>query len=173
MVFHEKSTVDLVVEFLFDGMFRPAIVLGHEDCVIFKDIWNNELRNLLKQEVVLFFKSLNKMFWWPSASLDSGCITATILNTVIVDDNPYKGCCNPYENSLFPDSFTTNKPATADMKTIMLPYFQRMFNTTMSDIRDFVVTHRFGQPPVKHNDPMRESVLMANKHSNRPDLQPI
>ena len=74
---------------------------------------------------------------------------------------------------LFPDAFTTNKHATADMRSALLPYFQRMFNTTMSGVRDFVVTHRFGQPPVKHNDPIRESILMVDKHSSRPDLQPI
>ena len=169
----KKSTVDLVVEFLFHGMSRPAIMLGQEDCITFKDIWNNELRNPLKPEAVLFFKSLNRILWRQPVSLDSGRITASIANIVLVDDSPYKGCCNPTENTLFPDAFTTNKHATVDMISVLLPYFQRLFNTTMSDVRDFVVTHRFGQPPVKHNDPIRESILMADKHSNEPDLQPI
>lgn len=169
----KKSTVDLVVEFLFDGMSKPAIVLAQEDCITFKNTLNNEIRNPLKPKAVLFFKSLNKTFWWPHVSLDSGRMTATIVNTVLVDDSPYKGHCNPAENSLFPDSFTTNKPATADMRAVLLPYFHRMFNTAMNDVRDFVITHRFGQPLVKHNDPIRESIMMANKHSNRPDLQPI
>jgi hypothetical protein len=169
----KKSTVDLVVEFLFNGMSRPAIVLGQEDCITFKDIWDNEIRNPLKPESILFFKSLNKTFWWPSISLHSGRVTATIENTVLVDDSPYKGACNPPGNVLFPDSFTTNKQATADMRAVLLPYFQRMFNSTMSDVRDFVITHRFGQQPVPHNDPVRESLMMANKHSNRPDLLPI
>lgn len=44
----KKSTVDLVVEFLFNGMSRPAIVLGQEDCITFKDIWDNQIRNPLK-----------------------------------------------------------------------------------------------------------------------------
>jgi len=169
----KKSTVDLVVEFLFNGMLRPAIVLGQEDCITFKDIWDNEIRNPLKPESILFFKSLNKTFWWPPVSLHSGRVTATIENIVLVDDSPYKGACNPPGNVLFPDSFTTNKHATADMRAVLLPYFQHMFNTTMSDVRDFVITHRFGQPPVPHNDPVRESLMMANKHSNRPDLLPI
>ena len=32
MVIHEKSNVDLVVEYLFVGLPKPALVLGQEDC---------------------------------------------------------------------------------------------------------------------------------------------
>ena len=169
----KRSTVQLLVQYLFDGMPKPSIVLGQEDCTTYKDIWNNELRNPLKPDSVMFFKNLLRAFWWPPKSLDSGRIIATSSNTLLVDDSPYKSCCNPDENALFPNTFTTNRLATADMTAVILPFFQRLFNTPMSDVRDFVITHRFGQPPVKHNDPMKLAVTQSHKESNRPDLIPL
>lgn len=109
-------------------------------------------------------------FWWPTISFDFGRITSTVSHIVLVDDNPYKGCYNPNNNTLFLDAFTNNKLSTANMKVVLHPYFQMMFNNTMSDVCNFVITYKFGQPPIKLNDPMKLSVLMVNMLSNRPNL---
>ena len=118
-----RSTVRLLVQYLFDELPKPSLVLGQEDCTTYKDIWNNELRNPLKPESVMYFKNLLRAFWWPPQSFDFGRLTATSSNTILVDDSPYKSCCNPDENALFPDTFTSNRLATADMTAVILPFF--------------------------------------------------
>ena len=169
----KKSTVNLVVEYLFAGLPAPAIVLGQEDCTSFKDMWGNDVRNPLKPQSVLFLKSLQSKFWWPPISFASGSITSTISNTILVDDCPYKSACNPDECGLFPNPFTNNRVDDADMTKVLLPFFVRMFNSPMSDARDFVLGRRFGQLPVRHNDAIKLAILKSNRFSNRPDLQPI
>ena len=168
-----RSTVRLLVQYLFDELPKPSLVLGQEDCTTYKDIWNNELRNPLKPESVMYFKNLLRAFWWPPQSFDSGRMRATSSNTILVDDSPYKSCCNPDENAVFPDTFTSNRLATADMAAVILPFFQRMFNAPITDVRDFVITNRFGQPPVPHNDPMKLAVTHSHKDSDRHDLMPV
>ena len=54
--FMKESIVDLVVEYLFAGMPKPAIVLGQEDCTSFKDMWDNVVMNPLKPQSPLFFE---------------------------------------------------------------------------------------------------------------------
>jgi hypothetical protein len=169
----KKSTVDLVVQYLFAGMPEPALVLGQEDCTTYKDMWGNFVMNPLKPQSVLFFKSLESRFWWPPISLDEGRITATVSNTILVDDCPYKSACNPDECGLFPSPFTNNRVDDADMTKVLLPFFQSMFYSPMSDARDFVLSRRFGQSPVRHNDAVKLACLQSHKHSYRPDLQPV
>ena len=169
----KKSTVDLVVEYLFGGMPKPSMVLGQEDCITFKDMWGNVVRNPLKPQSMLFFKSLTARFWWPPISLDEGRITATISNTILVDDCPYKSACNPDECGLFPSPFTNNRVDDADMTKVLLPFFQSMFYSPMSDARDFVVRRRFGQQPIRHNDAVKLTIQKSNKFPNQPAMQPL
>jgi hypothetical protein len=42
----------------------------------------------------------------------------------------------------------------------------------MSDARDFVVSRRFGQQPIHHNDAVKMAIMKSNMF-NGPDLQPI
>lgn len=168
----KKSTVDLVVEYLFAGGPKPALVLGQEDCSTFKDMWGNVVMNPLKQEAPLFLKSLLNKFWWPPISLDSGRITAAPSNTILVDDCPFKAVCNPDECGIFPNPFTTNHVQDADMTKVLLPYFQSMFYSQMSDAREFVVSRRFGQLPIRHNDAIKMAVLKSDAFKG-PDLQPV
>jgi hypothetical protein len=173
MTIHEKSTVDLVVEYLFVGMPKPAIVLGQEDCTTIKDMRRNVMRNPLKPQSVLFFKSLQSRFWWPPTSLDEGRITATISNTILVDDCPYKFVCNLDECGLFPSPFTNNQVNNANMTKVLLPFYQSTFYSPMYDACDFVLNCRFGQKLVRHNNAVKLAILKSNKFPNRPDLQPI
>ena len=168
----KKQTVDLVVEYLFAGMPKPLIVLAQEDCTEFKDIWGNIVMNPLKPQSPLFLKSLVSKFWWPPISLDNGRITATSSNTILVDDCPYKSACNPDECGLFPDPFTNNRVHDADMTKVLLPYFQSLFYSPMTDARDFVVSRRFGQQPIRHNDTVKMAILKSNKF-NGPELNPF
>jgi hypothetical protein len=166
----KKSTVDLVVEYLFAGGPKPAIVLGQEDCTLFKDMWNNVVMNPMKPEAPLFLKSLLNKFWWPPISFDYGRITAAPSNTILVDDCPYKSVCNPDECGIFPNPFTSNRVQDADMTKVLLPYFQSLFYSPMSDARDFVVSRRFGQQPIRHNDAVKVAVLKSNGLEG-PDLE--
>ena len=168
----KKSTVDLVVAYLFDGLPKPALVLAQEDCTTFKDMWDNVVHNPLKPSAPLFLKSLVNKFWWPPISFDSGRITANDSNTILVDDCPYKSVCNPDECGLFPNTFTNNRVQDADMMKVLLPYFQSLYYSPMSDAREFVVRRRFGQQPVPHNDAVKMAVMQSNKF-NGPDLQPV
>ena len=166
----KKSTVDLVVDYLFRNLPKPALVLGQEDCTTFKDMWGNVVHNPLKTSAPLFLKSLVHKFWWPPISLDCGRITAKDSNTILVDDCPYKSVCNPDECGIFPNPFTSNRVQDADMTKVLLPYFQSLFYSPMSDAREFVVNRRFGQQPIRHNDPVKVAVLKSNGLKG-PDLE--
>ena len=168
----KKSTIDLVVEYLFVGLPKPALVLGQEDCTSFKDMWGNVVMNPLKPTTPLFLKSLVNKFWWPPISFDYGRITAPTSNTIIVDDCPYKSVCNPDECGLFPNPFTNNRIQDANMTKVLLPYFQSSFYSPMSDARNFVVSRRFGQQPIRHNDAVKMAVMKSNAF-NGPDLQHV
>ena len=168
-----KSTIDLMVEYLFVGMPKPAIVLGQEDCTTFKDMWGNVVRNPLKPQSVLFFKSLQSKFWWPPISLDFGRNTTTISNTILVDDCPYKYACNSDECGLFPNPFTNNQVDDANMTKILLHFLQSMFYSPMSDAHNFVLSRRFGQQPIRYNNAVKVAIMKFNKFSNRPDLQSL
>ena len=143
-----------------------------EDCTSFKDMWDNVVMNPLKPQTPLFLKSLLFNFWWPPISFDYGKNTATISNAILVDDCLYKFACNPDESSLFPNPFTNNRVQDVEMTKVLLPYFQCMFYSPMADAHDFVVSRRFGQLPITHNDAVRMAIFKSNKF-NGPDLQPI
>ena len=168
----KKSTVDLVVEYLFGGGPKPALVLAQEDCTSFKDMWGNVVMNPLKPAAPLFMKSLLNKFWWPPISFDSGRITAAPSNTILVDDCPYKAVCNPDECGLFPNPFTSNRVQDSDMTKVLLPFFQSLFYSPMSDARDFVISRRFGQLPVRHNDAIKMAVLRSPEFKG-PHLEPV
>ena len=68
----KKSTANLVVEYLFVGMPKPAKVLGQNDCTSFKVMWHNVLMTPLKPQSPLFLKNLLFKFWWPLISFDYG-----------------------------------------------------------------------------------------------------
>jgi len=166
----KKSTVDLLVDYLFAGLPKPALVLGQADCTLFKDMWNNVVMNPMNPEAPLLLKSLLNKFWWPPISFDYGRITAAPSNTILVDDCPYKSVCNPDECGIFPNPFTSNRVQDADMTKVLLPYFQSLFYSPMSDVRDFVVSRRFGQQPIRHNDAVKVAVLKSNGLEG-PDLE--
>lgn len=109
-----KSIVNLVVEYLFAGMPKPAVVLGQGDCAMFKDTWKNNMRNL-EATVCFVFQKFAIQIWWPPVSFDYGRITSTISNTLLVDDCPYNYVCNPDECGLFPNPFTNNRLDDEDM----------------------------------------------------------
>ena len=168
----KKSTVDLVVDYLFAGLPKFALVLGQEDCTTFKDMWGNVVTNPLKPTTPLFLKSLVRKFWWPPISFDSGRITATESNTILVDDCPYKFVCNSDECGVFPNSFTNNRVQDAYMMKVLLSYFESLYYSPMSDACDFVIRRRFGQQPIPHNDAVKMAVMQSNKF-NGPELQPV
>ena len=180
--FMKKSTVDLVVEYLFVEMPKCSIVLGQEDCIVFKDMRGNVVRNPFEaiceehreeQQFVLFFKSLTSKFWWPPISLDEGRRTATISNTILVDDCPYKSAWNPNKCDLFPSLFTNNRVNDANMTRVLFSFFQSMFYSPMSDAHDFVLNRRFGQQFIRHNDAVKLAIQKSNKFPNWPALQPL
>ena len=168
----EKSNVDLVVKYLFVGGPKPALVLGQEDCSSFMDMWGNVVMNLLKPATPLFLKILVNKFWWPPISFDSRRITTPPTNTILVDDCPYKDVCNPDEWGLFPNPFTSNRVQDSDMTKDLLPYFQSLFYSPMFDARDFVVSRRFGQLPIRHNDAIKMAVMKSPAFKG-PDLHPV
>ena len=130
-------------------------------------MWGNVVVKPLKPTTPLFLKSLVVL-----VATYSGRITAKDSNTILVDDCPYKFVCNPDECGLFPNAFTNNRVQDADMMKVLLPYFESLYYSPMSDAHDFVVIRRFGQQPILHNDAVKMAVMQSNKF-NGPELQPV
>jgi hypothetical protein len=137
-------------------------VLGQEDCTTFKDMWENVVRIPLKPQSLLFLRSLQSKFWWPPISFDSGRIAATISNIILVDDYLYNFARNLDECGLFPNPFTNNRIDDTYMMKVLLPFFQSMFYSSMYDAHDFVLSHKFGQQPIRHNDIIKLAIMKSN-----------
>jgi hypothetical protein len=80
-----------------------------------------------------FFKSLQSKSRWSPISFDSRKNTATISNTLLVDDCPYKYVCYPNECRSFPNPFTNGKDEEAYMTKVFPPFFKSMLYSPMSD----------------------------------------
>lgn len=97
-------------------------------------------------------------------------IIAAISNTIVVDDYPYKHAFNPNECGLFLNPFINNMVEDAVMTKVLLPFFENMFYSPMFDACTFVLSHRFGQQPIKHNDAIKLAISQSNIISKQPDL---
>ena len=111
------------------------MVWGQEDCYI------HNLRKVYrpdKPNVEAMFKPLLRV-WYQCKTL---CNTK---NTLLIDDSPFKGCINPADNCLYPESFQ-GQPADHLLCNDLLPYLLNLNNT--DDIRSVISLNRLGQSPI-------------------------
>ena len=110
------------------------MVWGQEDCYI------HNLRKVYrpdKPNVEAMFKPLLRV-WYQFKNF------CNRKNTLLIDDSPFKGCINPKDNCLYPQSF---KEKSDDLLcNDLLPYLLNLNNTY--DLRTIISLNRLGQPPI-------------------------
>ena len=159
------GTVKQIVDFLFGDLQSPAYIFGQEHCSIYRDRRGVVMRSPENIRSLLFQKNLNTL-WWPPRAFDDGALYSSENNTILIDDNPSRSAVNPDCNGIFPKPFQSNKSPDANIGTALQPFFDNLFNTSMQDIRDHVIRHRFGQQPLPYGDPIKMIVLNADFPGN-------
>ena len=110
------------------------MVWGQEDCYI------HNLRKVYrpdKPNVEAMFKPLLRV-WYQCRDL------CNRKNTLLIDDSPFKGCINPKDNCLYPESFQGRSDYV--LCNELLPYLLNLNNT--DDIRSIISLNRLGKPPI-------------------------
>lgn len=123
------------------------IVWGQEDCYIHT---LRRVYRLDKPNVEAMLKPLLRA-WNQCKNI---CNTK---NTLLIDDNPFKGCINPMENCLFP--YTFNGQQDDILCNELLPYLLHL--KSIEDVRPIISLDRHGQ------------ALITNEHKLYRDFQDI
>lgn len=90
------STTERIVEFLFQGLQKPSLILGQESCGILYDEDGRVVMSQTSCWKKQFFKILKSGLWDVSDRLDWNLLKLrpTPQNTLLIDDSPTKGCLN-------------------------------------------------------------------------------
>lgn len=155
------NTVELIIDFLFEGLRQPCLVLGQESCHVLHDE---------KGDVVLknsagprgspqFLKYLSKVIWSSQIPL-YGCLVdfrPMVENTLLIDDSPPKSVLNPPGNAIFPVSWNPFNKGDTFLLRQLAPYLLEI-TSRLDSIPHIVGKHRIGQSPLHHKSNLYKSL---------------
>jgi hypothetical protein len=147
----------LVCDFLFEGLHKPALILGQNDCITVEGA--NRKVFMKSGDCELFLKVLKHKFWVRRAVLQN-CpyeYEPNSYNTMLIDDSPEKSIFNPPDNAIFPDSYSSFKSPLSDLRTSIFPFVKRLVDSRLS-VPDFVRENRIGGKPLDFRSSLYSSV---------------
>ncbi|XP_048489682.1 uncharacterized protein LOC104898608 [Beta vulgaris subsp. vulgaris] len=137
----QEHNVDAVMDCAFKGFsIRFLFIWDQDQCN------NSGLKSLENKKKPLFFKELSKLCSSLANSSRGACFSDS--NTLLIDDEPYKGLLNPPHTGIYPDSYDPNdvNDNALDPKEELGEYLKGLVNA--EDVPSYVKEHPFGQPAI-------------------------
>ncbi|XP_010553348.1 PREDICTED: uncharacterized protein LOC104823469 isoform X3 [Tarenaya hassleriana] len=116
-----------------------------------KDCINSGFMSLEKKTKPLFFKDLSRVF--RKVNSRAGKPVYSCVNTLMIDDTPYKAFLNPGNCGIFPVAFDpgNDEDDLLDPEGELCSYLDELADA--SDVQDYVRNHPFGQPEIGPTHP--------------------
>ncbi|XP_010553347.1 PREDICTED: uncharacterized protein LOC104823469 isoform X2 [Tarenaya hassleriana] len=141
-----ERNVDAVLNAVMKGLKGKLLfVMDQKDCI------NSGFMSLEKKTKPLFFKDLSRVF--RKVNSRAGKPVYSCVNTLMIDDTPYKAFLNPGNCGIFPVAFDpgNDEDDLLDPEGELCSYLDELADA--SDVQDYVRNHPFGQPEIGPTHP--------------------
>ncbi|XP_010683895.2 uncharacterized protein LOC104898504 [Beta vulgaris subsp. vulgaris] len=142
----KESNVDGILECAFKGLRSSFLFVWDQN-----KCSDSGFKSLEKKCKPIFFKELKKL--WQISAPKRGEHLFSESNTLLIDDEPYKGLLNPPNTGIFPrkyDARNLNDDAL-DPKRELCSYLKGLADA--EDVPSYVKAHPFGQPAIDSQHP--------------------
>ncbi|GAB2302136.1 hypothetical protein Dimus_036153 [Dionaea muscipula] len=137
-----------------DGVL-DCVLKGLRSKLLF--VWNQDkcsdygFKSLEKKDKPLFFKELKKVWEEIKPSDNRGSYSA--LNTLLIDEAPYKCLLNPPNTAIYPEPYDPDNVSdnVLDPKEKLAMYLDGLAEA--EDVQAYVEAHPYGQPAIGSEDP--------------------
>ncbi|EXC33911.1 hypothetical protein L484_012801 [Morus notabilis] len=139
----KEYNLDSTLECIMKGLKSKLLFAwGQEKCT------DTGFGSLEKKDKPLFLKELKKIWQNNNAALPRCKGQFSQLNTLLIDDKPYKALLNPVHNGIFPSQYNIDdtKDDAFGPKGELRMYLAKL--VAAKDVPSFVKEHPFGQPPI-------------------------
>lgn len=161
------NTARQVVDFLFQDLPPPCLVLGQESCHELHDRNGNKIMKSGGGYCPQFLKVMHKVLWGacPSLSRCPSHIRPSPENTLLLDDSPEKCILTPPGNVIFPRSWNPTMPNDMFLFSTVYPYIAKLARSGLT-VPEFVLANPIGHPGLARDDPMYKLLYGYAKLNN-------
>ncbi|XP_021743207.1 uncharacterized protein LOC110709304 [Chenopodium quinoa] len=143
---HERFEVGIWSSAKDLAILSILVVLDQRSCT------DSGFKSMEKKYKALFFKELKKL--WQTSAPSKGGLIYSQSNTLLIDDEPYKGLLNPPNTGIYPNKYDAGNLTDdfLDPKRELCSYLEGLARA--EDVPSYVKGYRFGQPAIgpKHPD---------------------